>query len=65
MATMREILRKYGIAPEIPLTVYRGCSTMEVCRRYLEGGWDDVLDSEVLNWGRDPEGHSIIFELKD
>lgn len=56
--TLREILDERHISGDTAITVKDGCCTMMVSRRYLEGGWEEILDSEVESC----EGRTFVLK---
>lgn len=64
MKTLEEILLEYKIPEETPLLIIQGNTDMDVTWRYLKGGWDEVLNSKVINFGRDVNIGRIVFELE-
>lgn len=48
--TLRDLLNEDGIRRDSNkgIVVHNGNTVMSVCHRYLDGGWDEILDSRAI-----------------
>lgn len=46
---LKDLLKENNITGDTPILVKKGGIDMAVSPRYLQGGWDEILNAEVIN----------------